>query len=415
MESTFPKRRRKAGKPKDALFPGEASTSFRRWDKGISKTNTSNLRKCSGPFLGALMRRMDMNLISMFSTMQVDSIISGKMNMDRRLYASFESIWKETERLKTDPELFPSEGHKKYFWHIMDTLTRKLEDIRNMYESWSDDNEALFEFQPINLDFFDASLVKNCEACDRICLIELHDAPLPLETVKQRGLSLLNGPDPGMGYIYIDFDWFNKYTREDMTFPGQDNDVYRIPRANEVPSQTLHDTRVCRWRLRSKCWQCGETWVEHTLNEDHPLEQNGPSTKKTWRKWLRNLNQPFRTPRKDIQSNNFTIRQRIPLAAGMLLRRARFMYSSITRRYETSAFQLAQATGENYLLLKQKENHIGRIRFPFPDQRTAGILGDAESIEGLSLIIRSFQGRLHSGLGLPLVMEITRQNRPRMT
>jgi hypothetical protein len=36
MESSNPRRKRKTRKFKDALFPGEASTSFRRWDKGIS-------------------------------------------------------------------------------------------------------------------------------------------------------------------------------------------------------------------------------------------------------------------------------------------------------------------------------------------------------------------------------------------
>ncbi|OBT64550.1 hypothetical protein VE03_05319 [Pseudogymnoascus sp. 23342-1-I1] len=321
------------------------------------------------------MRRMEMNLVHVLSTIHVDSIISGKMSLDRRLYTSFENIWKETERLKADPELFPSEKHRLYFWHAMEGLTEQLDEIRNMHEAWSNDNQSPFEFQPIDLNSLDDNLAKYCGACDRICLLELHSLPLPLETVKQRGLALLNGFELGMGYIYVDFDWFNKYTRENITFPGQDNNMYRIPRADEVPSQTLQDTRVCRWRLRSKCWQCGETWVEHTLDEDHALEPNGPSTKKTWRKWFRNLNQSFRARRKDIQSNNFTIRQRIPPTAGMLLRRARFMYSSIGRRYETeyrdklrekktSAFQLAQATGENYLLLKQKENRVGRVRLP---------------------------------------------------
>ncbi|KFY86183.1 hypothetical protein V500_07815 [Pseudogymnoascus sp. VKM F-4518 (FW-2643)] len=416
MEFSNPKRKRKTGKTKNALFPGEASTSFRRWDKGISATNASNLRKCSGPFLGAIMRRMEMNLVHLLSTIHVDSIMSGKMNIDPRLYTSFENIWKETERLKADPELFPSENHKKYFWHVMAGLAEKLEEIRNMHEAWSNDNQYSFEFQPINLNSLDDSLIKNCRACDRICFLELHSGPLPLETVKQRGLVLLNGFDLGTGYIYFDFDWLKRYTREDITFLGQDNNTYRIPRANEVPSQTLQDTRVCRWRLRSKCWRCGETWVEHTLDEDHALEPNGPSTKKTWTKWFRNLNQSFRAHQKDMQSNNFTIRQRIPPTAGMLLRRARFMYSSIGRRYETCAFQLAQATGENYLLLKQKENHVGRVKLPFLALRTAGIVGGAESIESLALVVRSFQGRLHGdGLGLPLVMEVTRQSRPKAT
>nr|AIG95729.1 MAT1-1-6 [Pseudogymnoascus destructans] len=325
--------------------------------------------------------------------------MSGKMNIDRRLYTSFENIWKETERLKVDPELFPSIRHKKYFWYVMAGLAEKLEGVRNMHEAWSNDNQSSFELQPINLNSLDDSPIKYCGACDRICLLELHSLPLPPETVKQRGLALLNGFDLGMG----------------------------IPRANEVPSETLQDTRVCRWRLQNKCWQCRETWVEHTLDEDHALEPNGPSTKKTWTKWFRNLNQSFRSPRrKGIKSNNFTIRQRIPPTAGMLLRRARFMYSSIERRYETeyrdklrekktSAFQLAQATGENYLLLKQKENRVGRAKLPFLALRTAGIVGTAESIESLSLAVRSFQGRLHGdGLGLPLVMEVTRKNQPKM-
>lgn len=286
------------------------------------------------------MRRMELNLVHLLSTIPVDSIISGKMNIDRRIYTSFENIWKETERLKADPELFPSERHKQYFWNVMEGLTEKFDGIRNMHEAWSNDNQSLFEFQPINLDSLDDSLTKYCGACDRICLLELHSHPLPLETVKQRGLALLNGFDLGMGCIYIDFDWFNKYTGEEITFPGQDNNMYRIPRVNEVPSQTLQDTRVCRWRLRSKCWQCGETWVEHTLDEDHALEPNGPSTKKTWTKWFRNLNQSFCDPRKDIRLNGFTIRQRIPPTAGMLLRRVRFMYSSIGRRYETVSLEI---------------------------------------------------------------------------
>ncbi|KFY33384.1 hypothetical protein V494_07673 [Pseudogymnoascus sp. VKM F-4513 (FW-928)] len=427
MESSNPMRQRKTGKTKDALFPGEASNSFRRWDKGISATNTSRLRKCSGPFLGAMMRRMEMNLVHLLSTIHVDSILSGKMTFSRRLYTSFENIWRETERLKSDPELFPSEKHKQYFWYVMAGLTKKLEDVHNIHESWSNDNQTLFDFQPINLNSLEDSLTKFCGACDRICLLELHSLPLPLEMAKQRGLVLLNGLDRGTGYIYSDFDWLNKCAREGITIPGQDGNMYRIPRVNEVSSDTLQDTRVCRWRLRSKCWRCKETWVEHTLDEDNPLERNGPSTKKTWRKWFRNLNQSFRAHRKGIQSNNFTIRQRIPPSAGMLLRRARFMYSSIGRRYETeykdklrkkktSAFQLAQATGENYLLLKQRENHVGRIKLPFIPLRTAGSVGAAESIESLSLAVRSFQGRLHGeGLGVPLVMEVTRQNRPKMT
>lgn len=281
-----------------------------------------------------------MNLVHLLSSIHVDSIMSGKMNIDRRLYTSFENIWKETERLKVDPELFPSEKHKQYFWYVMAGLSEKLEGVRNMHEAWSNDNEAPFEFQPIDLNSLKDSPIKYCGACDRICLLELHNLPLPLETVKQRRLSLLNGVDLGVGYIYIDFDWCDKFNGEDITFPGQDNNMYRIPRANEFPSETLQDTRVCRWRLRNKCWRCRETWVEHTRDEDHALEPNGPSTKKTWTKWFRNLNQSFRAPRKGIQLNNFTIRQRIPSTAGMLLRRARFMYSSIGRRYETVSLEI---------------------------------------------------------------------------
>jgi hypothetical protein len=41
MEFSNPTRRRKIRKAKDALFPGEASTSFRRWDKGISASKNA--------------------------------------------------------------------------------------------------------------------------------------------------------------------------------------------------------------------------------------------------------------------------------------------------------------------------------------------------------------------------------------
>ncbi|KFY36457.1 hypothetical protein V495_07885 [Pseudogymnoascus sp. VKM F-4514 (FW-929)] len=427
MEFSNPTRRRKIRKAKDALFPGEASTSFRRWDKGISATNASNLRKCSGSFLGAIMRRMEMNLVHVLSTIHVGSIISGEVNLDRRLYTSFENIWREIERLKADPELFPSEKHKHCFWHVMAGLAKKLGEVRTMHEAWASDNQSPFEVQMIDLDSPNNSPIKYCGSCDRICLLELHNVPLPPETVKQRRLSLLDGLNLGMGYIYIDFDWANQYDGNDVTFLGQDSKKYKIPRANEIRSETLQDTRLCRWRLRSKCWRCGENWVKHTPDEDHALEPNGPSTKKTWTKWFRNLNQSLRAPRKDIHSSNFTIRQRIPPTAGMLLRRARFMYSSIGRRYETeyrdklrekktNAFQMAQATGENYLLLKQKENRVGRAKLPFSALRTASIVGRVDSIESLSLVVRSFQGRLHGdGLGLPLVMEVTRQNRTKMT
>lgn len=273
-----------------------------------------------------------MNMVYLLSSIHVDSMMSGKVNINQRIYTSFENIWKETERLKADPELFPSEKHKKYFWYVMAGFAEKLEEVISMHEAWSNDNHSLFELQPINLNSLDDKLTKYCGACDRVCLLELHSLPLPPETVKQRRLVPLNGSNLEVGHIYIDFNWLKRYTREDTTFPGQDSNMYRIPR---VPSETLHDTRVFRWRLRSKCWQCGEMWVKHTPNEDHALEPNGPSTKKTWRKWFQNLNQSFHPSRKDIQSNNFTIRQRIPPAAGMLLRRARFMYSSIGRRYET--------------------------------------------------------------------------------
>lgn len=146
------------------------------------------------------------------------------------------------ERLRADPDLFPSEDYKEYFWSAMARLAEALGEVRTEHETWSHDNTSSFQFQPIDLNSLDDNPIKYCGSCDRICLLELHNIPLPPETVKKRRLSLLNGLDLGIGYIYIDFDWFNKYTREDTTFPGQDNNMYRIPRVNESSFETLQDT-----------------------------------------------------------------------------------------------------------------------------------------------------------------------------
>lgn len=283
------------------------------------------------------------------------------MKISRKIFTNLRDIVKETRRLLLDPELFPSRYVADYFWEVIHFYLYKFAQYgRAVQNSRWENNKADMEEVSTETDIIkDITKNKRIFHWDKLRLITcltgtpFKYCPLCTTMFRVHFHAQSSQKDGGKAYVIdritslkvsedglVDQSVQFERQKEDnkISFVGPDGKVYRLQH-HENTLKSFMQTRYFRMRMRDRCIRCKETYITYK-GEDaevfvpHKLQPHRSTSRKTWQKWFRNSDKSPGSGEEGNLRRNCLIKQRIPPAANMLLRRARFMYSSIRRRYE---------------------------------------------------------------------------------
>jgi len=294
-------------------------------------------------------------------TTRFDASKKVSVKISRKILTNFQDIVKETRRLQLDPDLFPSKYVADYFWEVMKFHLQKFVQYgRAVQDSKWDDNDADMEEVSTETDIIkEITKIKRfshwdkprlitcltgipfkyCPLCTTMIRIHFHAQSSAKDARKAYVIDRIISLEVTKDGLFEHSVQFERHKEDDrISFVGPDGKIYRLQH-HEGTLKSFMQTRYFRMRMRDRCIRCKETYITYK-GEDaevflpHKLQPHRSSSRKTWQKWFRNSDKSPGTGEKGNLRRNCLVKQRIPPAASMLLRRARFMYSSIRRRYE---------------------------------------------------------------------------------
>lgn len=268
--------------------------------------------------------------------------------LPRRVLTNLEDIVKETKRLQKDPDLFPSKPTADYFWSVMKDYLQAFVKLQKTVQNYIWDHHAP-ELEEVNKDTitikpsqWDAPRgttsqrkpFKFCPECTAVFEISVRDYSL----TKKMDHIHINPLDFGKNAFFKEPTTHDRTLKDGrVSFTAENGKRYSLPGLS--PNIQTH---LFRMRMKDRCLLCKE--VHRRLKCDdseifvhHKLQSGASRTRKPWQKWFRNLNRSSAKNENRDRScsrRRDLIKQRVPPGGSMILRRARFMYSSIRRRYQ---------------------------------------------------------------------------------